>query len=247
MSKMLLQVTLLSGESVRVSTMEGHQVTLVPNTPTNFKGEGISFASQEVMAQFERHVAAAGGRVMTADEIADTGGANKPANDGDDPDRTIPGMNECLLGSSVQPATFDDLSVPIDGGDVVLASTVVNTTGYRNLQLGDIVAKAQADSGMTVEEWNAQSEADREEMLALIVDETRTIAAENSKPKSANDTSSESAPGEGTNSAPPPDHPHPIDAVGADSQMSTAARETEPEMSAIDLGAAARAAGDTSY
>lgn len=92
-----------------------------------------------------------------------------------EPETTQPGRFECLLGSSVQPATFPDLVVPLNGGDVVLRSSLApEQPGYREVQLGDVVAAAHAITVMSVKAWNEQPEADRE---AAIADEIGFIKA----------------------------------------------------------------------
>lgn len=59
---------------------------------------------------------------------------------------------ECLLGSSVQPATFT-----LDDGEVV--------------PLGDVVAEAHKRTGLSVEEWNAQPADVIEQLIADVVAE----------------------------------------------------------------------------
>lgn len=64
-----------------------------------------------------------------------------------DEDINAAGNGEVLIGSSVQPSTFTD----IDGNSV---------------QLGTVVAAAHTESGLTVADWNAAPESERERLLA---------------------------------------------------------------------------------
>ncbi|MBN5173065.1 hypothetical protein JY430_13165 [Stenotrophomonas maltophilia] len=64
-----------------------------------------------------------------------------------------------LLGSSVQPASFE-----LSDGSV--------------LSLGDVVGRAHADSGMSVEDWNALEDSARE---ALIVETVGKLFGEDDK------------------------------------------------------------------
>lgn len=63
-----------------------------------------------------------------------------------------PTKMEMLFGSSTQPSTWT-----LPNGEV--------------LQLGTVVAKAHEKSGMSVEEWNAIPQDDREARIAEMVDE----------------------------------------------------------------------------
>lgn len=62
-----------------------------------------------------------------------------------EPKKPAPKLPESLLGSSVHAATYEI------GGKTVL--------------LGDVVAAAYKESGLTVEEWNAASEDDRHQAI----------------------------------------------------------------------------------
>lgn len=80
---------------------------------------------------------------------------SKPKND----KPATPVATESLYGSSVLPATIDL------GHDVSIA-------------LGDLVAVVHAASNMSVEQWNALPEAERESLLAAAVEAARAQAAE---------------------------------------------------------------------
>jgi hypothetical protein len=65
-----------------------------------------------------------------------------------------------LIGSSIQPAIIK--------------------VGEAEVQLGDVVAKAHEDSGLTAAEWNAQEEAAREAAIAAAITAHFTVADDRS-------------------------------------------------------------------
>lgn len=77
------------------------------------------------------------------------------------------------------------------GADMLLGSstlpTMIDTGGPEEVQLGTVVCQSQADSGLSVDEWNELSEEDRDALLVVTITYLR-------------DTN---APQEGTGGAPP--------------------------------------------
>lgn len=98
-----------------------------------------------------------------------------PASSSTDPETTQP-LPVALLGSSVQPATFPEVLVNMKDegtgvpfvGCLALAAGPLRTARevYRELQLGDVVAYAHAQSKLSVEEWNALKSHVREGKIA---------------------------------------------------------------------------------
>lgn len=78
-----------------------------------------------------------------------------------DPEATNPGL-QCLLGSSTIPA--------------------VTAIGDRDVQLGEIVCEAFKASGLSVDDWNSLSDAERDEILSAQITEMHHGLAEEPQP-----------------------------------------------------------------
>lgn len=65
-------------------------------------------------------------------------------------------------------------------GSDILPSTI--KVGPRDVQLGDVVRRAHADSGLTVEQWNDLDGCDREVLLICAVFDLREEEAARPRP-----------------------------------------------------------------
>lgn len=79
-----------------------------------------------------------------------------------------------LLGSTVQPAVFDDLIIHTGWDPLVLSLDAVIRPategeipiGYRAVQVGDVVQAAYELSGLSINEWNDNAQERREDLIA---------------------------------------------------------------------------------
>lgn len=111
-----------------------------------------------------------GGETQTAPSgptAATAASAGNTANISDASD--VADKNVGLLGSSKQPASF-----------------VLKSGG--TMTLGEVVAKAQQDSGLTPEDWNALPDTDRENTITVTIDELGASPAATGKDAGKVDT-----------------------------------------------------------
>lgn len=78
---------------------------------------------------------------------------------------------------SPQANTEPDQSADTLIGTNILPALIEIASG-KEIPLGDLVAKAHANSGHSLEEWNALPEADRDALLTAMVDELKAQASQ---------------------------------------------------------------------
>lgn len=89
------------------------------------------------------------------------------------------------IGNSLLPAGDDD-----DTSGAGAAGTLVGSSNFdavlevagKQVQLGDVVAAAHAASGMTVEEWNALTEPERDDLIEAELTRMEGEGADDEKP-----------------------------------------------------------------
>lgn len=138
----------VSGEAATPSAAASTAATGDAGNPANTADNAGASVAQSKPLSTDTASGDAGNGGAAGESSADTTGKAAPVSDAK---ASGDATSATLVGSSTQPASF------------TLADGTV-------LSLGDVVAKAQTSSGLSVDDWNAQLPADREAHIQLEVD-----------------------------------------------------------------------------
>lgn len=90
-------------------------------------------------------------------------------------------VTEKASRSAPRGAKHKDAQAPADPETLLRSSVLpalVEIAPGKTVQLGEIVAKAHENSGLSIEEWNALLDADRDARLAAVVDALKAAEAQ---------------------------------------------------------------------